>query len=72
MNLSFGAGSGIAVGLYLTLLIGIGYATHRRRSTGFSDFYLAGRGLGGFVLLLTLYATQYSGNTLLGYPGEIH
>ena len=72
MNLSFGAGSGIAVGLYLTLLIGIGYATHRRRSTGFSDFYLAGRGLGGFVLLLTLYATQYSGNTLLGYPGEAY
>jgi SSS family solute:Na+ symporter/sodium/pantothenate symporter len=38
----------------------------------FLAFYLAGRGLGGFVLLLTLYATQYSGNALLGYPGEAY
>ena len=25
-----------------------------------------------FVLLLTLYATAYSGNSLLGYPGEAY
>ena len=73
MSLSLGAGAGVAVGVYLALLIGIGYVTRRQGSrTGFSDFYLAGRGLGGFVLLLTLYATQYSGNTLLGYPGEAY
>jgi SSS family solute:Na+ symporter/sodium/pantothenate symporter len=35
-----------------------------------SDFYLAGRSLGPLVLLLTLYATQYSGNTVVGYPAE--
>jgi SSS family solute:Na+ symporter len=73
VTLSLGAGAVAAVGLYLALLVGIGYVTRRQGSrTGFSDFYLAGRGLSGFVLLLTLYATQYSGNTLLGYPGEAY
>ena len=69
MSLGLGAAGG--VGLYLAVLIAVGYATRRRGGhAGLGDFYLAGRDLGGFVLLLTLYATQYSGNTLLGYPGE--
>ena len=68
---SLAIGAGASVGLYLVVLISVGYATRRRGAqTGLGDFYLAGRNLGGFVLLLTLYATQYSGNTLLGYPGE--
>jgi SSS family transporter len=55
----------------LLILISVGYLTHRHsHHADLDDFYLAGRNLGGFVLLLTLYATQYSGNTLLGYPGE--
>ena len=71
MSSSLALGAGAAVGLYLVVLISVGYATRRRGAqTGLGDFYLAGRNLGGFVLLLTLYATQYSGNTLLGYPGE--
>ena len=71
--MSLAIGAGVAVGVYLMVLIGVGYATRRRGAqTALSDFYLAGRGLGGFVLLLTLYATQYSGNTLLGYPGEAY
>lgn len=71
MSQPLAIGAGAAVGLYLVVLVSVGYATRRRgRQTGLGDFYLAGRNLGGFVLLLTLYATQYSGNTLLGYPGE--
>ena len=70
---SLGVGVGVALGLYLAVLVAIGYWTRQVGSrTGLSDFYLAGRSLGGFVLLLTLYATQYSGNTLLGYPGEAY
>ncbi len=37
-----------------------------------SDHFLAGRDLGVFVLFLTLYATAYSGNSLLGYPGRAY
>ena len=69
MSLALGAAYG--VGLYLLVLIALGYATRRPGGqSGLGDFYLAGRDLGVFVLVLTLYATQYSGNTLLGYPGE--
>ena len=69
--MSLAVGAGAAVGLYLLVLVAVGYATRRRGTqTALGEYYLAGRSLGGFVLLLTLYATQYSGNTLLGYPGE--
>ena len=69
--MTLGVGAGIAISIYLLILITVGYLTkqHHERN-GLGDFYLAGRNLSGFVLLLTLYATQYSGNTLLGYPGE--
>ena len=50
-----------------------GWASRRaRKSDSLADFYLAGRGLGVPVLVLTLYATQYSGNSLIGYPGEAY
>ena len=71
MTGGLGTGPILAVGLYLTAILVVGYAARRRRaSNSLSEFYLAGRQLSGPVLLLTLYATQYSGNTLIGYPGE--
>ena len=73
MSESLGGGALLAVGLYLTAILGVGYAARRRRTgESLADFYLAGRRLTGPVLLLTLYATQYSGNTLIGYPGEAY
>ena len=73
MTESLGGGAVLAVGLYLTAILGVGYAARRRRTgESLADFYLAGRQLTGPVLLLTLYATQYSGNTLIGYPGEAY
>ena len=66
-----GGGAVLAVGLYLVAILAVGYAARRRRADdSLAEFYLAGRQLSGPVLLLTLYATQYSGNTLVGYPGE--
>jgi len=58
---------------YLASLIGIGWLGRRaRREQSLQDFYLAGRGIGFFVLLLTLYATQYSGNTLFAFTGNTY
>ena len=37
-----------------------------------TDFYLGGKSTGVWVLLLTLYATQYSGNTLFGFTGKTY
>jgi SSS family solute:Na+ symporter/sodium/pantothenate symporter len=71
MTGSLSGGAGVAVGLYLAAILAVGYAARRRRGDeSLAEFYLAGRQLSGPVLLLTLYATQYSGNTLIGYPGE--
>jgi hypothetical protein len=71
--LVFGPGALIAVGLYLVSMIGVGYyARSKRQGNSMADFYLAGRSLGLTVLFLTLYATQYSGNTLFGYTGKTY
>ncbi len=62
----------LSIGVYLLLLIGLGLlAKKKRTSNSLKDFYLAGSGLGTFVLLLTLYATQYSANTMLVTPAEV-
>ena len=71
MTGSLGGGAVLAVGLYLAAILAVRYAARRqRREESLAEFYLAGRQLTGPVLLLTLYATQYSGNALIGYPGE--
>ncbi len=63
----------IVIGLYLVVLILLGWLGHRaKKEDSLADFYLGGRGLGLMVLLLTLYATQYSGNTMLGFVGNAY
>jgi SSS family solute:Na+ symporter len=72
-EIPFGLGATLFVGGYLVFVLALGYLAKRQRvSDSLGEFYLAGRSLGGFVLFLTLYATQYSGNALLGYPGEAY
>ncbi|MBC8346568.1 MAG: sodium:solute symporter family protein [Candidatus Marinimicrobia bacterium] len=68
-----GAGGISFLIIYLTSLILIGWLGKRaQKENTLSDFYLAGRGMGLFVLFLTLYATQYSGNTLVGFSGRAY
>ena len=63
----------IGAAIYLVFLLGLGYLGRRaRREDTISDHFLAGRGIGFFVLLLTLFATQYSGNSLSGFPGRTY
>jgi len=61
----------VFMGLYLASLLLIGVVGRlARKEDSLADFYLSGRGMGLFVLFLTLYATQYSGNTLIGMAGK--
>ncbi|MBI2187242.1 MAG: sodium:solute symporter family protein [Acidobacteria bacterium] len=69
----FGITGLAVVVLYLAAMVYVGLLARRARvSNSLGDFYLAGRTLGPFVLFATLYATQYSGNSFLGYPGEAY
>jgi len=62
-----------ALFIYLLGLLAVAeLARRRRRDRSPSDHFLAGRELGSLVLFLTLYATAYSGNSLLGYPGRAY
>ncbi len=71
--LPFGTGAWIFIGVYLLSLIGIGILGKRaRKEDSLSDFYLAGSGFGFAILFLTLFATQYSGNTFFAFTGATY
>ncbi len=68
-----GTGGLVFIALYVLSLLGIGWLGHRaKRADTFDDHYLGGRGLGVLVLFLTLYATQYSGNSFMGFVGKAY
>ncbi len=69
----FGPGAQLFIVCYLLSLLVIGVVAYRaRRDDSLQDFYLAGQGIGFIALLLTLYSTQYSGNTLFGFTGNAY
>lgn len=68
---NLGIGPLAVLGVYLVLMIGLGWlGKMKSREKSLSDFYLGGSSFGVVVLFLTLFATQYSGNTLLGFAGR--
>lgn len=70
-QLTFGGWNGITIlVIYGLMMLGIGYAVYRKNRKAhdsMEDYYLGGRNLGLLVLFFTLFATQYSGNTIIGY-----
>ena len=60
--------------LYAVFLLTMVTVTSAKKGIGSSmkKFYLGGEGLGAFLLFFTLYATQYSGNTVVGYPAKTY
>ncbi len=71
--LPFGPGAWVFIGLYVASLLLLGWKGRAaRKEDTLQDFYLAERDFGYIVLLLTLYATQYSGNTFFGVAGATY
>ena len=72
MELAFGGASGIIVlAAYGAIMLAVGLLTYfqnRGIHQSLDEYYLGGRGLGVMVLFFTFFATQYSGNTVVGYP----
>ena len=59
--------------LYAVVLLVIGaFARQARQADTLDDYFLAGRSLGISVLLFTLFATQFSGNSFSGFPGQVY
>lgn len=70
-DLAFSGLDGVLIlSAYAVLMLLIGYFSGRGDKTlhdSMSNYYLAGKNLGFIALFFTLYATQYSGNTIIGY-----
>ncbi|MDQ0158151.1 sodium:solute symporter family protein [Alkalibacillus salilacus] len=73
-DLAFGGWSGILImAAYGLIMLGIGVVTYLRNKNikaSNANYYLGGKGLGVMVLFFTFYATQYSGNTIIGYAPQ--
>lgn len=70
-DLAFAGIDGIIIlSVFAIVMLAIGYFSGRGEKNihdSLSGYYLAGRNLGFIALFFTLYATQYSGNTIVGY-----
>lgn len=64
----------VAFSLYLFATFFLAWLAHRRAATGkfMEEFYVAGRGIGPWVLGLTWIATAASGGTFIGSPALAH
>lgn len=61
----------IILSVYILVLIGIGFLGRKfTQQKTLSDFFLSNRSMGMLVLFFTLYATQYSGNTVVGFAAK--
>ncbi len=57
--------------IYLAMMIVIG-AVYMKRTSNAEDYFLGGRGLGGWVAALSAQASDMSGWLLMGLPGAIY
>lgn len=64
----------VAFALYLVGIAGFGYLAHRYLEKGdfVKQYFLGNRGLGAWVLALTVAATAISGGTFMGFPSLIY
>ena len=61
----------LAIGVYFTLMIVIGYRAYRR-TKGHSDYMIAGRSLPPWVAALSAGASDSSGWIMMGLPGALY
>lgn len=61
----------IAIGVYLLILLTIGYYSYKKTSN-LSDYMIGGRGLGPLVTALSAGASDMSGWMLMGLPGAVY
>ena len=60
----------IIIAIYLALLLGLGMFSSRLFKGTAADFFLASRGIGSFLLLMSLFGTTMTAFALVGSTGE--
>lgn len=60
------------IGLYLALVVAIGFAAQRVLQRTGEDYFAATRSIGSFVLLMSLFGTHMTAFSLLGASGEAY
>lgn len=60
------------VGVYLALLIGLGFVTKRLFRGTSADYFVAGRSIGGFLLLMSVFGTTMTAFALVGSTGKAY
>jgi len=60
------------LGVYMVILLTLGVIGWRRSKGTEEDFYLAGRGQGFLVTVMTIMATFFSSAAILGIPGNVY
>lgn len=55
---------------YLSVLLGVGFLSHRAFRGTAADFFLASRGIGSFFLVMSLFGTTMTAFALVGSSGE--
>jgi SSS family solute:Na+ symporter len=60
---------GLALALYVALVLALGLAATRRSSRSPEEYFLAGRRLGPLVLFMALFGTNATAFVLVGIPG---
>ena len=60
----------IIISIYLVLLLGLGLVSNRFLKGTASDYFLASRGIGPFLLLMSLFGTTMTAFALVGSSGE--
>lgn len=61
----------IILGLYILLMIAIAYYCRTKKESGINEFFLAGRGMGGWMTAFTYGATYFSAVIFIGYAGKL-
>lgn len=61
----------VAFGVYLLMMLGVG-VMYSKSSKNSEDYFLGGRGMGGWVVALSAQASDMSGWLLMGLPGAIY
>lgn len=62
----------VPLGIYVALVVGLGWWVGRRAARTPEEYFLAGRGLGPLVLFMALFGTNATAFVLVGIPGRAY